>query len=93
MGIRKVLGSTTTTLTTLLTKEYLILVLIANLIAWPLSWYFVADWLQNFAYRIQINPLTFLLAGVIAFSIAIITISTKAIRTAMTNPAEVLRYE
>jgi len=91
--IRKVLGATTSGLTHLLTSEYMKLVLMANIIAWPITWYVMHTWIANYAYRIDISLWIFLLAGGIAFLIALITISFQAIRAALTNPTEVLRYE
>lgn len=93
IGIRKVVGASVTGVVFLLSKDYLKFVVIANFITWPLAWYAGTKWLQNFAYRIEIGWWMFLLAGGIVLSIAWITVSWQAIRAAMANPVESLRYE
>lgn len=93
IGIRKVLGATVTEVTTLLSKEFLLLVLIANVIAWPVAWYAMSNWLDNFVYRIELSPGVFLLAGSLALVIALITVSLQSVRAAMANPIESLRSE
>ena len=77
----------------LLSKDYLKLVVIANIIAWPVAWYAMNKWLQNFAYRIEISWWIFPLAGLLALMIALLTVSWQAIRAATANPVESLRYE
>ena len=93
IGIRKVLGATVSGVTTLLSKEFIKLVLLANLVAWPIAWYGMNKWLQNFAYRIEMSWWIFFLAGGIALVIALLTVSVQAIRAASANPVESLRYE
>jgi putative ABC transport system permease protein len=93
IGIRKVLGATVTNVTTMLSKDFLKLVLIAALIAFPFSWWAMNKWLQSFAYRIHISWWIFLAAGVIAILIAMITVSFQAIKAAVKNPVESLRTE
>ncbi len=93
IGIRKVLGASIVTIIKLLTKEYTKWVIIANVIAWPVSWYLMNKWLQNFSYRISIDWKTFLLSGLIAFVIAFLTVSIQSIRTATKDPVNSLRYE
>ena len=93
VGIRKVLGSTSAGIVRLLTREFVLLVVAANLIAWPVAYLAMDRWLQDFAYRISLSSVTFLLAGGIALMIAIVTVAGQAIRASMTNPAEALRYE
>ncbi len=93
IGIRKVLGATVSGLVRLISKEFLLLVLIANLIAWPVAYYAAARWLENYAYRINIGWETFILAGILALLIALITVSFQAVRAALTNPVDALRYE
>jgi putative ABC transport system permease protein len=93
IGIRKVLGATVTQITTLLSKDFLVLVGIAFLIASPVAWWAMQQWLNNFAYRINMNPLLFVLAGMVTMGAAIITMSFQTIRAAMTNPVESLRTE
>jgi putative ABC transport system permease protein len=77
----------------LLSEEFVKLVLLANLIAWPIAWFAMNTWLKNFAYRIEISWWVFALAGGLAFVIALLTVSTQAIRAAVANPVESLRYE
>jgi putative ABC transport system permease protein len=93
IGIRKVLGSTVTGVVTLLSKDFLKLVFLANLIAWPVAWYVMNRWLQNFAYRIRIGWWIFALAGGLAWIITLLTVSIQAIKAAMANPIASLRYE
>ncbi|MFQ5631528.1 MAG: ABC transporter permease, partial [bacterium] len=93
IGIRKVLGATMANVTALLSKDFIKLVLLANLLAWPVAWFAMNKWLQNFAYRIEISWWVFVLAGGLALVIALLTVSTQAIRAALANPVESLRYE
>ena len=93
VGIRKVLGASVISIFTLFSKDFLILVLIANTIAWPVGWYASREWLQSFAYRINLSPLMFLLAAVLAFTISLVTIAFGTLRAATANPVESLRYE
>ena len=93
IGIRKVLGATVTNVVALLSKDFVKLVLLANVIAWPVAWYAMNRWLQNFAYRIEISWWVFALAGGLALAIALLTVSTQAVRAALANPVEALRYE
>ncbi len=93
IGIRKVLGASVTGIISLLAGDFLKLVALANLIAWPVAWYAMNRWLQNFAYRIDIGWWIFALAGGLALLIAFATVSTQAIKAALTNPVESLRYE
>jgi putative ABC transport system permease protein len=93
IGIRKVLGASVPSIVVLLSKEFTCLVLVANLIAWPLAWYAMHRWLESFAYRIELGPGVFVLGGVLALLIAWLTVSFQAIRAARANPVEALRYE
>jgi putative ABC transport system permease protein len=93
IGIRKVLGATVPNVIGLLSKDFVTLVLLANLLAWPVAWYAMQNWLQNFAYRVDIGWWVFVLAGGLAFVIALLTVSAQAIRAALANPVEALRYE
>jgi putative ABC transport system permease protein len=93
IGIRKVLGASVSEIIFLLSKKFTVWVLIANFIAWPIAWYAINQWLQNFAYRVTISPWTFFLAGLLSFFIALFTVSYKSIRAASVNPVEALRYE
>ena len=93
IGIRKILGASVSGIVSLLSIDFLKLVLLANLLAWPLAWYAMHQWLQNFSYRINIGLLVFLLAGVLALIIAILTISFQAVKVAVANPVNALRDE
>ncbi len=93
IGIRKVLGASSSRVTLLLIMDFLRWVLLANLIAWPVAWYAMNRWLQDFAYRIELNAGVFLLATLIAFVIAIVTVTGLAMRAATSNPSDALRYE
>jgi putative ABC transport system permease protein len=93
IGIRKVLGASIMNITTLLSKDFLILVVISTLIASPIAYYFMDKWLQDFAYRINISWWMFALAGVLSLAIALLTVSYQAIRAAMANPVKSLRTE
>jgi putative ABC transport system permease protein len=93
IGIRKALGASLPSILTLLSKEMVILVLVANIIAWPLAWYFMDQWLSSFAYRTNLNPLIFILAALAAIFVALATVSSQTIKAARTNPANTLRYE
>lgn len=93
IGIRKVLGATVPNVVGLLSKDFLKLVIIANVISWPLAWWIMNKWLQDFAYRINISWWIFLLAGLAALLIALITVSFKVIKAALANPVESLRTE
>jgi len=93
IGVRKVLGATVTNVVTLLSKDFVKLVLLANLIAWPLAWFAMNKWLQSFAFRVEIQWWVFALAGGLALFIALLTVSTHAIKAALANPVDALRYE
>ncbi|MDP8211580.1 MAG: FtsX-like permease family protein, partial [Candidatus Stygibacter australis] len=93
IGIRKVLGATIRQIVLLLSTEFSRWVLLANVIAWPLAWYFMNKWLENFAYHIQITLLNFIIAGLAALVIALFTVSFQALRAAMSNPIKSIRYE
>ncbi len=93
IGIRKVLGASVPDLIALLTREFVPLVLLANLIAWPLAYYVMSQWLQEFAYRISIGLGSFVLAGAVALLIALLTVSYQAAKAATANPVDALKYE
>jgi putative ABC transport system permease protein len=93
IGIRKVLGASVANVVTLLSKDFVILVLCANIIAWPIAYFALNRWLENFAYRIDIGWWVFVLAGGLALMIALLTVSTQAIKAAVANPVDALRYE
>jgi ABC-type antimicrobial peptide transport system permease subunit len=93
IGIRKVLGATVTGLAALLSAEFLKLVLFSLLLAFPLAWYAMHKWLQDYAYRIDIHWWVFVAAGIAAVLIAIMTVSFQAIKAAVSNPVKSLRSE
>jgi ABC-type antimicrobial peptide transport system permease subunit len=93
IGVRKVLGASVPDIVSLLTKDFVILVLISVVIAAPLAWLGIHKWLQDFAYRIHIGWAAFIIAAVIAILIALITVSFQAIKAAIANPAKSLRTE
>jgi predicted permease len=93
VGIRKVLGASTVGITTLLSKDFLKLVGIAVLLAFPLAWYAMSTWLQQYAYRVNIQWWVFVLAGAMAMIISLLTISFQSIRAALMDPVKSLRAE
>ncbi|MBF8962636.1 ABC transporter permease [Pontibacter sp. FD36] len=93
IGIRKVLGSSISGIVVLLTKDFAVLVCLAILIASPLAWYGMQQWLQDFAYRTPISIWVFLISGLLALLIAILTVSFKATRAALEDPVQALRTE
>ncbi len=93
IGIRRVLGATVSQVIMLLSKEFTKWVLIANLIAWPLGYYATRKWLQNFAYRMTVGVEIFIFAAALALILALCTIGYQAIKAAVANPADSLRYE
>jgi putative ABC transport system permease protein len=93
IGVRKVLGATIASIIALLSQDFVKLVAIAFLIATPLGYFAMQRWLQNFAYRIDIGWWIFALAGGLALLIALLTVSAQAIKAALANPVEALRYE
>lgn len=93
IGMRKVLGATVPSIVTLLSKDFLKLVALGFLLAVPVAWYTMNQWLENFAYKIEIGPQTFLLSGLVALLIALVTLSWQSIKAAMANPVNSLRNE
>lgn len=93
VGIRKVLGASAYSITRLISIDFLKLVALSAIIAFPIAWFSMNTWLQDFAYRIDISPWVFLLVGVVAVLVALITISFKAIGAAMANPVKSMRTE
>lgn len=93
IGIHKVMGASVTRIVFMLSKDYLKLVAMAVPVAWVLAYWAMSNWLQNFAYRVDIGPGWFLIAGLLALVIALVTVSAKAVAAAMVNPVETLRSE
>jgi putative ABC transport system permease protein len=93
IGIRKVLGASLGKIAVLLTWEFVLLVLLANAVAWPAAYLLMRRWLQNFAYRVDIGPGVFLFSAGAAFVIALLTISYQTLRAALADPVKSIRYE
>jgi len=93
IGIRKVLGAAEPELVWMLVLQFVKLVAIANVIAWPVAWLVMHRWLEGFAYRVALGPSFFLLAALLSVAIALITVGAQAIRAALTNPVIALRHE
>jgi putative ABC transport system permease protein len=93
IGVRKVLGASVFSIVQLLSREIIVLIIIANIIAWPIAWYFMGKWLDSFAYKVDINLSLYALAAIVAVLIGLVTVSTQTIKAAMRNPANTLRYE
>ena len=93
VGIRKVLGASTWRVLVLLSNEFGQWVLLANLIAWPLAYYFMNRWLRDFAYRTTIGPRIFIVSGLAALAVALLTVGFQSVKAARRNPVDSLRYE
>jgi putative ABC transport system permease protein len=93
IGIRKVLGASETQITVLLSRNFTLLIVLSFVLASPVTYLLLSRWLESFAYRVTINPLLFLLGGVVALVIALATISYHTLRSARANPVKALRYE
>ena len=93
IGIRKTLGASVPTIVYMLLKEFNRWVILANIVAWPIAFYFMQKWLENFEYRADLTIYSFLIAGLSAFAIAIITVSYQALKAAYANPVKSLRQE
>lgn len=93
IGIRKVMGADTLRITYLVTRDFLLLVLVGALVAIPVAWFGVGRWLENFAFRTAIDPLVFIGAALVVLLVAVITVSFRAVRAAQTDPVLALRHE
>jgi putative ABC transport system permease protein len=93
IGIRKVLGARTADIVKLLAWQFSKPIIVANLIAWPVAWWAMRDWLNTFDARIDLGPTPFVLAGFTALAVALATIAAHAIKVARANPIHALRYE
>lgn len=93
IGIRKVLGASVPSILNLLSRGFLKWIMIANIISWPIAYYFMNKWLQNFAYRTSLSIWIFIFSGFVALAIALLVVYYKAIEVAMANPVDLLRYE
>jgi putative ABC transport system permease protein len=93
IGVRKVLGATISSVTLLLSKEFLRLILLSNIIAWPIAWWLMSRWLNDYAYHINIGLAVFLITGLLSVLITFIAVGYQSVKAAVANPVESLRYE
>ncbi|WP_431199100.1 ABC transporter permease [Mucilaginibacter sp. P25] len=93
IGIRKVLGATVGNITTMLSVNFVKLVFVAIVVATPIAYYAMTQWLQDFTYRVQLSWWMFALAGVVAIMIALVTVSYQSIKAALMNPVKSLKAE
>ncbi|MCP4726512.1 MAG: FtsX-like permease family protein [bacterium] len=93
IGIRKALGASIPEVLLLVTKSYAVWILMANIISWPIAWYSLNQWLQDFAYRVDISIIVFILSGAACFAIALLSVGYLSIKAARANPVNSLRYE
>jgi len=93
IGIRKILGASVSQLVLLLNKDLVRLVIIGNLLAWPMAYFAMNKWRENIAYRISIGPGIFLLSSILSLVLALLVVGAKTVKAALVNPSETLRYE
>jgi putative ABC transport system permease protein len=93
IGIRKVLGADVSRIVILLSRDFVLLVVIASLIAFPLAWWGLQKWLQDFAFRIDIPWMAFVAAAILSLVVALLTVSIQAVKAALMNPVKSLRTE
>lgn len=93
IGIRKVLGSSNTGIILLLSTSFTKWIIAANFIAWPIAYFVLKEWLQNFAYHIDVNIVVFIISALLAILIALLTVGFQAAKACLANPVESLRYE
>jgi len=93
IGIRKALGASLADIALMLSKSFVKWVLVANIFAWPLTYWFSADWLEDYPYRIDVGIGNYVFAGLLALVIALLTVSYQALKAARANPVDALRYE
>jgi putative ABC transport system permease protein len=93
IGIRRILGASIPGITAMMSRQFAVWVLAANLVAWPAAWFFMGRWLRGFAYRAELSLWSFVLSGAIALAVALLTVGTLSVKAASANPADSLRYE
>ncbi len=93
IGIRKALGASVSRIFVLLSREFLILIVFSNIGAWPVAYYFMKNWLQNFAYHTDIKLIAFMISFVLSIIVTLLTVSYQSIKAALANPVDALRYE
>ena len=93
IGIRKAMGASVRQIVTMLVKEFVHCIVIANIFAWPIAYFVTNDWIEDYAYRISLSPGSFLFAAVLTLAIGLLTVIYQAVKASVANPAEALRYE
>ena len=93
IGIRKILGASVAGIVAMISKEYLKMACISLLIAAPIGWFFMEEWLKDFAYRVEIEWWIFLIAGVATFALSLLTVSSQSVKAALSNPVDSIRNE
>ena len=93
IGIRKVLGASTPNIVSLLSREFVLLALAANIVAWPFVYYAMSEWLQSFAYRIDLEIGVFVVGGILTLAVVLLTVGFQTAKAAFANPVDALRYE
>ncbi|MFC1726797.1 ABC transporter permease, partial [candidate division KSB1 bacterium] len=93
IGVRKVLGASVSNIFILVSKEFIYLVIISNLIAWPAAYFVMQKWMQNFAYNTGISVIAFAVSSIITIAAALLTVSFQAVKVSVKNPVESLKYE
>jgi ABC-type antimicrobial peptide transport system permease subunit len=93
IGIRKVLGATITGIVSLVSKEFLKWVIIANIIAWPITWFALRDWLNGYTYHTRLSPEIFIYALLLSLFIALLTVTSQAVKSALKKPINAIKYE
>jgi len=93
IGVRKILGSSVRNIVLMLSLDFTKLVIVSNIIAWPIAWFIMNKWLQNFAYKTNISWTVFAISGGISLLVAILSVVFQALKAATNNPIKSLRYE